>query len=52
MKGLQQEMVYCFDTPVSKSCAVAKSEIFWQATGQSNLVDRMEDCSIDQSVIV
>ena len=31
--------------PVSQSCA-AKSDKFWQATGQSNLPDKMEDCSI------
>ena len=37
---------------VSQSCAVAKSEIFWRATGQSNLADRMEDCSIGQSAVV
>ena len=28
--------------PVSQSCAVGKSEKFWRATGQSNLVDSME----------
>ena len=38
--------------PVSQSCAVAKSEHFWRATGQSNLADRMEDCSIRQSAVV
>ena len=27
--------------PVSQSCASAKSEISWWATGQSNLADRM-----------
>ena len=26
--------------PVSQSCAVAKSETFWRATGQSNLADK------------
>ena len=31
--------------PLSQSCA-AKSDKFWQATGQSNLPDKMEDCSI------
>ena len=35
--------------PVSQSCAVAKSDKFWRATGQSNLADRMEDCPIGQS---
>ena len=28
---------------VSRSCAVAYRENFWQATRQSNLVDRMEE---------
>ena len=33
--------------PVSQACAVTKSNKFWRATGgQSNLSDRMEDCSI------
>ena len=32
--------------PVLQSCAVAKSDKLWWATGQSNLTDRMEDCSI------
>ena len=35
--------------PVWQSCAVAKSDKFWRATGQSNLADRMEDCPIGQS---
>ena len=40
-------------TPVSQSCAVAKSRKFWWArTGQSNLADRMEDCSIGQRAVV
>ena len=48
---------YKFDKPVSQSCAayikssVAKSEKFWWATGQSNLADKKEDCSIGQSAI-
>ena len=33
---------------VSLSCAVAKSETFWRAVGQSNLADRVEDCSTSQ----
>ena len=37
---------------VSQSCAVAKSDKFWRATGQLNLADRMEDCSIGQSAVV
>ena len=37
---------------VSQSCAVAKSENFWRATGQSNLANRMEDCSTGQSAVV
>ena len=36
----------------SQSCAVAKSEQFWRATGQSNLAGRMEDCSTSESVVV
>ena len=28
------------NTPVSQSCAVAKRQISWRATGQSNLADR------------
>ena len=38
--------------PVSQSCAVAKSDKFWRATGQSNLADRIEDCSTGQSAVV
>ena len=38
--------------PVSQSCAVAESEKFWRATGQSNLADRTEDCSTGQSAVV
>ena len=34
--------------PVSQS---SRSEIFWWATGQSNLADRVDDCSIAQSAI-
>ena len=30
----------------------SKSEKFWQATGQSNLAERMEDCSTGQSEVV
>ena len=30
----------------------AQSEIFWRATGQSNLAGRMEDCSSGQSAVV
>ena len=37
---------------VSQSCAVAKSEVFWRATGQSNLADRMEDYSTGRSAVV
>ena len=39
-------------TPVSQSCTVAQSEHSWRATGQSNLADRMADCSIGQSAAV
>ena len=35
MKGTSFSLSY---KPVSQSCAVAKSEKFWRATGQSNLV--------------
>ena len=35
-----------------QSCAEAKSDTFWRATEQSNLADRMEDCSINQSAVV
>ena len=38
--------------PVSQSCAVTKSEIFWWDTGPSNLADRMEDCSTGHSAVV
>ena len=38
--------------PVSQSYAIPKSVQFWQATGKSNLADRMEDCSTGQSVVV
>ena len=38
--------------PVWQSCAVAKSRNFWRAKTQSNLTDRMEDCSICQSAVV
>ena len=38
--------------PVSQSRTAAKSEKFWWRTGQSNLADRMEDCSIGQSAVV
>ena len=38
--------------PFSKSCTVVKSDKFWQATAQSNLADRMEDCSSGQSAVV
>ena len=31
---------------------VAESEEFWQATGQSNLADRMEERSAGQSAVV
>ena len=41
-----------FNKPVSQSCAVAKSEQFWQASGQSTLADRMEDCSFGESAVV
>ena len=37
---------------VPQSCTVAKSEQFWQATGQSNFTDRMEDYSTGQSAVV
>ena len=38
--------------PVSQSCAVTKSEKFWQATGQLNLADRMKNCSTGQIAVV
>ena len=31
---------HLFYKPVSQSCAAAKSEKFWRATGQSNLADK------------
>ena len=37
---------------VPQSCTVAKSEQFWQATGQSNFTDRMEEYSTGQSAVV
>ena len=37
---------------LSQSCAVAKSRKFCRATGQSNLANRMEDCSTGQSAVV
>ena len=37
---------------VSHSCAVGESENLRRTTGQSNLVDRMEDCSISQSAVM
>ena len=37
---------------VKEACAVAKSEKFWRAIKQSNLADRMEDCSTGQSAFV
>ena len=40
-----------WNKPVSQSCTVAKREIFWRATGQSFLADRVEDCSIVQSAV-
>ena len=36
----------------SQSCAVTKSSHFWRASGQSILVDRMEDCFTGQSTVV
>ena len=41
-----------FNKTVSQSCTVAKSEKFWWVTGQSNLADRMEDCSTGQRAVV
>ena len=41
-----------WNKPVSQSCAVAKNEKFWPATGQSNFADRIKDCSIGQSAVV
>ena len=38
--------------PVSRSCAVAKSGIFWRATGQSNSADRIKNCSTGQGAVV
>ena len=38
--------------PVSQSRTTAKSEKVWWGTVQSNLADRMEDCSIGQSAVV
>ena len=38
--------------PGSQSCAVAKSGKFWPVTGQSNLVERKEDCSAGKTVAV
>ena len=37
---------------VSQACTVAKSGKFRWATGQSNLANRMEDCSIGQRAVV
>ena len=47
-----EEKILADHKPVSQSCAVAETEAFWQATGQSNLADRMEDRSIVQSAAV
>ena len=44
-----QWYLMAFKKPVSQSCAVANSGKFWRASGQSNLANRMEDCSIGQS---
>ena len=41
-----------FNKPVSQSCAVANNESSGGATEQSNLADRMEDCSTGQSAVV
>ena len=38
--------------PVSQSCTVGKSEKFWQATGQSNLVDSIKHCSTGKSAVL
>ena len=35
------------DKPFSWPCAVAEAQKIWQATGQSNMAERMEDCSTD-----
>ena len=43
---------FCCYKPVSQSCTVAKSEQFWQVSGQSNLADRKEDCSNGESAVV
>ena len=45
-------IVLCKNSPLPQSCAVAKSDKFWRAIGQSNLADRMEDCSTGQSAVV
>ena len=45
-------LVFHYNKKVSKTCAVAKSDKFWRATGQSNLSDRMKDCSISQSAVL
>ena len=44
--------IFNVNEPVSQSCTVPKSEKFWRTTGQSNLADRMEDCSVGQSAVV
>ena len=36
--------------PVSQSCAVARS--FWQATGQSSVTNRVEDCLFGHSAVI
>ena len=45
-------LINSFNNPVSQSCAVAKSEKSWRATGQSNFADRIEDCSIGHSAVI
>ena len=52
VKGVYGDWTKPLNNPVSESCAVAKSESFWRATGQSNLADRMEDCFIGKSAVV
>ena len=37
---------------VSQSCTVGKSGIIWRATGQSNLANRMKNCSIGQGAVM
>ena len=50
--GSDEVLTAKYKPAFSQSCAVAKSEKFWGATGQSNLTDRMEHCSTGHSAVV